>query len=116
MAISIANDDGYVIGVVSSSFDGGPSYVRIDLGCHEALDQSHSTVATERKGHAAVHTGSRACQAENVKRSRRGDVVMTMTAEESELVDAVESRAFFPRTSRLTTSSSRRSWMITHTT
>lgn len=87
----VANDDGYVIGVVSSSFDGGPSYVTLiwDVMRHSInltapwLQRGKVTLLSTRDLGLVKLKG-------NVKRSRRGDVVMTMTSEEMKLlVDAV---------------------------
>ncbi len=87
----VANDDGYVIGVVSSSFDGGPSYVTLiwDVMRHSInltapwLQRGRVTLLSTRDIGLVKLKG-------NVKRSRRGDVVMTMTnAEMKQLVDAV---------------------------
>jgi hypothetical protein len=87
----VANDAGYVIGVVSSSFDGGPSYVTLiwDVLRHSInltapwLQRGRVTLLSARDIGLVNLKG-------NVKRSRRGDVVMTMTdAEMTQLVDAV---------------------------
>lgn len=86
----VANDDGYVIGVVSSSFDGGPSYVTLiwDVMRHSInltapwLQRGRVTLLSTRDLGLVKLKG-------NVQRSRRGDVVMTMTeAEMKQLVDA----------------------------
>ena len=87
----VANDDGYVIGVVSSSFDGGPSYVTLiwDVMRHSInltapwLRRGKVTLLSTRDLGLVKLKG-------NVKRSRRGDVVMTMSDEElKQLVDTV---------------------------
>jgi Trypsin-like peptidase domain len=87
----VANDDGYVIGVVSSSFDGGPSYVTLiwEVMRHSInltgpwINRGRITLLSTRDIGLVKLKG-------NVKRSRRGDVVMTMTnAEMKQLVDAV---------------------------
>lgn len=87
----VANDDGYVIGVVSSSFDGGPSYVTLiwDVIRHSInltapwLQRGRVTLLSTRDIGLVKLKG-------NVKRSRRGNTVMTMTnAEMQLLVDAV---------------------------
>lgn len=87
----VTNDDGYVIGVVSSSFDGGPSYVTLiwDVMRHSInltapwLRRGKVTLLSTRDLGLVKLKG-------NVKRSRRSDVVMTMTSEEMKLlVDAV---------------------------
>ena len=94
----VANDDGYVIGVVSSSFDGGPSYVTLiwDVMRHSInltapwLQRGKVTLLSTRDLGLVKLKG-------NVKRSRRGDVVMTMTAEEmKQLVDAVGPARILP--------------------
>ncbi|CAM5209283.1 hypothetical protein CDEN61S_03860 [Castellaniella denitrificans] len=87
----VANDDGYVIGIVSSSFDGGPSYVTLiwDVMRHSInltapwLQRGKVTLLSTRDLGLVKLKG-------NVKRSRRGNVVMTMTDEEiKQFVDAV---------------------------
>ncbi|WP_375184706.1 trypsin-like serine peptidase [Aquabacterium sp.] len=87
----VANDAGYVIGVVSSSFEGGPSYVTLiwDVLRHSItltapwLQRGKVTLLSTRDLGLVKLKG-------NVKRSRRGDVVMTMTdGEIKQLFDAV---------------------------
>ncbi|WEE76662.1 serine protease [Comamonas testosteroni] len=87
----VANDEGYVIGVVSSSFDGGPSYVTLiwDVMRHSInltapwLQRGKVTLLSTRDLGLVKLKG-------NVKRSRRGNVVMTMSDEEmKQFVDAV---------------------------
>ena len=87
----VANDDGYVIGVVSSAFDGGPSYVTLiwDVMRHTInltapwLQRRRVTLLSARDIGFVKLKG-------NVKRSRRGDVVMAMTnAETKQLIYAV---------------------------
>lgn len=87
----VANDDGYVIGVVSSSFDGGPSYVTLiwDILRHSInltapwLKRGQVTLLSTRDLGLVKLKG-------NVKRSRRGNVLMTMSDEEmKQFIDAV---------------------------
>jgi hypothetical protein len=83
----VANDDGYVIGVVSSSLDGGPSYVTLiwDVMRHAIqltapwLQRGRVTLLSTRDIGLIKLKG-------NVKRTRRGDVFMTMTSEEMRLL------------------------------
>ena len=77
----VANDDGYVIGVVSSSFEGGPSYVTLiwDVMRHSInltapwLQRGRVTLLATRDIGLVKLKG-------NIKRFRRGDVVITMGA------------------------------------
>ena len=86
----VANDDGYVIGVVSSSFDGGPSYVTLiwDVMRHTIqmtapwLQRGRVTLLSIRDVGLIKLKG-------NVKRSRSGNVVMTMTNDEMKLIAEV---------------------------
>lgn len=87
----VANDDGYVIGVVSSSFEGGPSYVTLiwDILRHSInltapwLKRGRFTLLSTRDLGLVKLKG-------NIKRSRRGNVVMTMSDEEmKQFIDAV---------------------------
>lgn len=87
----VVNDSGNVIGVVSSSFDGGPSYVTLlwDVMRHSI----NLTAPWLQRGKVSLLSLQELGLVKlkgNVKRSRFGNVVMSIAAEEmKQLIDAV---------------------------
>ena len=87
----VVNDSGNVIGVVSSSFDGGPSYVTLlwDVMRH-SINLTAPWLQRGKVSLLSLQDLGLVKLKGNVKRSRFGNVVMSFTAEESkQLIDAV---------------------------
>jgi hypothetical protein len=87
----VMNDRGNVIGIVSSAFDGGPAYVTL-LWDVLRLTVKSSLPWAARRGQAvsliSVANLGDAKLIGNYKKSRRGDVVIKMAAEEMQLLVA----------------------------
>lgn len=86
----VANSDGYVIGIVSSSFDGGPSYVTLIWDVlRNSVKSTWPALSHRANGQINLLSGSALGVVKlkgNVKRFRRGDLVIRMTNAESQLM------------------------------
>lgn len=86
----VANDQGYVIGIVSSSFEGGPTYVTLiwDILRH-SVRSAWPLLAHRANGQINLLTARDLGVVKlkgNVKRFRRGDLVIRMTDAEMQLM------------------------------
>lgn len=84
----VANAQGYVVGIVSSSFEGGPSYVTLIWDAlRHSVRSAHPIV--EGRGRISLFTARNLGLVKlygNVRRQRSGDVVIRMTPDEIRLL------------------------------